>query len=36
MILIITRDNVKKAKNLSEIIIHMIHEQVKMNTKLLV
>lgn len=29
MILIITRDNVKKAKNLFEIIIHMIHEQVK-------
>lgn len=29
MLLIITRDNVKKAKNLSEIIIHMIHEQVK-------
>lgn len=29
MILIITRDNVKKAKNLSEIIIHMIHKQVK-------
>lgn len=29
MILITTRDNVKKAKNLSEIIIHIIHEQVR-------